>query len=327
MNKRASKPLLWLFQKAIIYALIVLLLSPILYGAFVGLFFFLVPQIGAEYLFSRPIEDAYDEGNTYVVAYYTSEQNTGEKYWTVIDDQDAIKRFRKTFVVYHNNSGDDSKADRAFYIFKNGERYTYMNLSYSPYCMIYNDFFIPYMKALSGEEMSQYAMEHGLKKDYWDGTGSNNKMTHPLYRYINDTIILSIAVLILTPIAYCIYIAVFFFFIPCLFEDEKESGYYRPIKDIQKGCNYVIAYEHKILKKKESCWILIDDQRAIQKYKRFFVIYSKDNKATDNLAVYSDRESSPIFSINYTKLFDDLFAPYKKILSQDEFKQYIDKSF
>ena len=124
-------------------------------------------KINPYYGFSHPLNAATDDSKEYVFVWYTSNIYTHERYWTVIDDQKVIRKYKQTFVVYLSEASLRDGVGRAFIIFEDGKQYMNADLAYFPHCTIYDDFFRPYEKTFSIEEMEQYAIEHNLQKDDW----------------------------------------------------------------------------------------------------------------------------------------------------------------
>ena len=98
-------------RKTVILVLSFLLCSVFLVYAFlIVTFFFVIPsfdndsqKVESYYGYSRPMNIvAQDDNAEYIFAYYTSgsENSRGEAEWTVIDDQEAIRKYKDTFVIY-----------------------------------------------------------------------------------------------------------------------------------------------------------------------------------------------------------------------------------
>lgn len=169
-DKTKNKRKAW--KNTISVILIVFGSAVILYVSAIATFFFVIPALDSEsqkvesyYGYSHPMNIVtQDDDAEYIFAYYTSssENVCNGAEWIVIDDQDAIRKYKNTFVIYLSEKSFEIGAGRDFFIFKDGEKVYGSSLCYFPYCMIYDDFFKPYEKRLTVEEMKQYAVEHEL---------------------------------------------------------------------------------------------------------------------------------------------------------------------
>ncbi len=161
-------------KRFLIIIISIIIIPPVLYGCFVTGFFFVLPKLDgdsqkttAHYGFSHPLNAVTEDESEYIIVYYTNSQIQDEKYWTVIDDQEAIRNYKDTFVVYLNKSSVDAGVNRYFDIYCDGESVLSNNLSYFPYCMIYDDFFEPFKKKMALEEIQQYAEAHGIEEEFY----------------------------------------------------------------------------------------------------------------------------------------------------------------
>lgn len=156
------------------FAVFILSLCAI-YCVFIDVFFFGIPALSDDsqktwpyYGYSHPLNLVENADSEYTIVYYTSNNwITKDRYWTVIDDQEAIRKYKDTFVVYINESSIRSGVLRSFLVFENGKSLQHSSLAYFPHCMIFDEFFSQYKQTFTLEEMEQYALEHGLERDQW----------------------------------------------------------------------------------------------------------------------------------------------------------------
>lgn len=155
------------------------LLIPVLYSIFVVLFFFILPKFDSNttntsshfgsnnsthYGYNYPLNVIdMDDDEEYILCYYTS-TIIGPRYWTVIDDQEALRKNKDKFIVYLHSSAREIDTSRLFHIYNNeGKEVFVADYSYFPHCLIFDDYFAPYKKILTKNEMKIYATEHNFE--------------------------------------------------------------------------------------------------------------------------------------------------------------------
>ena len=156
-------------KRLLLKSLSIILIVSLLYCGFVGVFFFTIPRfyedsekVSPYYGYSHPLNTVTDNAN-YTIIYHTGEiLYSKEKHWVVIDDQEAIRRFKDTFVVYYSIAGSTDYCGRFFYLYRNERTVLDCDLTYFPHCLIFDDFFEPYKKYMDREEVFQYAKEHNF---------------------------------------------------------------------------------------------------------------------------------------------------------------------